>query len=245
MNMQGVTSGLMQGQQSLQISQDNAQFAASTGLSASGVANSLNSLGGLTPYTWTEPKTGIIATLLPGDGTWHPLYDHDYVEIANHMVDVLGSPNFDQPTKTQLLGRIKDVTIESYEVKTMGYFYQLLIAGIVIGIVLLILGFSVFEYPKIILVWLAFLGCIFGYSKLKSRPDGEAYWTTFISDFTSKANSGMTPAKILESYGSDLNREKDRASMARANANHNQSSGTLPFVGAMAGSFIGNMLGVR
>lgn len=235
MNMQGAN---------ITFQQNADQFAASSGVSAAGVASSLASMNGLSPYVWTEPKTGLLASVVPSDATWHPLFDHDYVEIANHMVDVLGSPNFDQQTKSTLLGRIKDVTIQSYEVRAMGYFYQLLIAGIVLGILaLLLFGFNVMEYPKVIGVWMVILGGIYLYSTYWAKGAGESYWTTFISDFTSKRNAGLTPAKILESYGSDLNREKDRDAMARANANHNQAGGMSPFVGAMAGSLIGNLFG--
>jgi len=83
--------------------------------------NALNALSGISvpEYSFQEPKTGITATIFPGENTWHSLYDHDYRELANHIFSI-GSMKADQATKNSLTSRVKEVTIQSYEQASMG-----------------------------------------------------------------------------------------------------------------------------
>jgi hypothetical protein len=64
-------------------------------------------------YVFPEVKTGLVADLFPSDDTWHPLYNHDYKEIAGHLFSIEGM-KVPVEQKHALVDKVRQVTIESY-----------------------------------------------------------------------------------------------------------------------------------
>ncbi len=210
------------------------------GYNTQAAANALSAIS-IPEYTFPEPKTGLVATVFPGENTWHSLYDHDYREIANHLFSI-GSMNVDQNTKTALANKVKEVTIQSYEMSAMGMFYKIVIVSI---IVLLILIFVQNSNPgkKMPLFEVGIVGAILAvgallYAKLFAKGAGESYWQQFSSDLNGKITTGRLPGDILKEYGADVERERDRAAMARV-----QRAGltVAPATGALIGGLLGGM----
>lgn len=192
--------------------------------------------GALAPYEFPEPKTGLAATIFPGESTWHSLYDHDYRELANHIFSI-GTMEAPEQQKQYLMSRVKNVTIDSYEQGAMGNFYKTLIVG---SIVLIILIY--FESTYVLTVGFI-TAVIAGYFYLNAtiwaRGTGETYWQTFYSDLNSKLQLGKLPGKILEEYGANVERERDRLAMTRVQRSNNSAGSAA--MGAFAGSLLGGM----
>jgi hypothetical protein len=194
----------------------------------------------LAPYEFPEPKTGLFATVFPGESTWHSLYDHDYREIANHIFSI-GTMEANEQQKQYLMSRVKNVTIDSYEQGAMGNFYKTLIVG---SILLIILVY--FESSHVVVVGLITAGLaayFYIYATVFAKGYGETYWQTFYGDLNSKLQLGKLPGKILEEYGANVERERDRLAMARVQRASNNSAGSAGSAafGAFAGGLLGGM----
>lgn len=190
-------------------------------------------------YTLPEPQEGIIATLFPGDTTWHSLYAHDPKEIAGHLFSIEGMKNTSSEQKHMLVGRVKDIVVESYHHCAMAHTYW--------GLILLaFLLFAKFYYKvesdiltKIIIGTAVLTGALWIYAATSAKGAGVAYWNTFMADLSSRLSTGTLPSKILQDYGADIERERDRAALARAQP---ASTGANSFLGAALGALAGNMM---
>lgn len=215
--------------------------------------NALNALSGISvpEYSFQEPKTGITATIFPGENTWHSLYDHDYRELANHIFSI-GSMKADQATKNYLTSRVKEVTIQSYEQASMGWFYKILIVGVLVLIVMLYLdsqnanmqvtvdGQTAKTPSKLPILEVGIVvgllaAAAYLHATIWARGAGEAYWQDFSSDLNGKIMTGRLPGDILKEYGANAERERDRLAMARI-----QQSGVSG--SAASGALVGGLL---
>ncbi len=235
--------------QSIQFSQDSSQFDASTGVKADLAGLTASLLGNSTDYTWVEPKSGIISTVFPSESTWHPLYDHDYREIANDLFSISASKSLSDSQKQLLSQRVKDITIESYPRAAMGWFYKILIVCIIVLIIILYFGGSLSDY-KGTLIGLGvgigiILAVIYIYAEYWARGSGEAYWQEFNSDLTGKLRSGIMPNVILESYGARVDRERDRVALASVRRASSGNIGSSSALGGFMGSMLGNLISGR
>ena len=199
-------------------------------------AKTMSFMPGTSEYQFPAVKTGVFATLFPSDNTWHPLYDHNYKEIAGHLFSIEGM-NVPPQQKQMYVEQVKDITIESYHVGAMAKVYWALIF---VALLLFIKFF--FGSTSPILHWmiagaLVIAGCYFIYAEIWAKGTGENYWSTFMSDMQAKLNSGSTPGSILKEYGADESREKDRIAMSNASRG---SSGSSSFLGAALGSMAFN-----
>ncbi len=206
------------------------------GYNADAALGSYN-LNAMPPYTFPEVKTGLIATVFPSDSTWHPLYDHDYKELANHLfsIDTLQIP---PEQKQALVNNVKSVTVESYRHGAMATMYKILIVGTLLVLFLLYVNSPYVIHAGACTAFLAF--CAWVSAEYYAKGTGEAYWQTFSSDLNSRIRTGKLPGKILEEYGADLERERDRAALQRVNARPNQGGSTM--LGALVGSAVGYSL---
>ena len=198
-----------------------------------GKALSASSLIGAPDYKFDEPKTGLFADLFPSESTWHPLYDHDYREIANHLfsIDTLNVP---KEQKDYYIRRVREVTIESYERGAYGSLYKFLVFATIVLIIMLYFK-SEYTMYAVFITGVISLG-LYLYASVWARGAGETYWTTFSADLSSKINTGMMPNAILTAYGADFNREKDRLALSRVSS----PSYSGP---SMAGALVGGLLG--
>lgn len=192
-----------------------------------------------TSYSLPDPNEGLIATLFPSDETWHPLYDHDYKEIAGHLFSIEGIPNATPEQKHMLVGKVQSIVVESYHHGAMAHVYWCII-------LLAICLFAQYYYKvDSFILSLMTYGFAIGaagywlYATTWARGAGTNYWTTFMSDLTSRLNVGTLPSKILQDYGADAEREKDRAALARAAP---ASTGSGSFLGAALGALAGTMI---
>jgi hypothetical protein len=78
------------------------------------------------PFEFPVEKTGIFATLFPSDSTYHPLYEHDYKEIAQNLFGI-ETMKISEPEKHVLIAKAKDIVIGSYYRGAMASFYNTLI----------------------------------------------------------------------------------------------------------------------
>lgn len=192
-----------------------------------------------TSYSLPEPQEGIVATLFPGDTTWHSLYDHDPKEIAGHLFSIEGLKTASSEQKHIMVGRVKDIVVESYHHGAMAHTYWCII-------LLAFMLFAKFYYGvesdllnKVIIGTALLTGAMWLYATTSARGAGTAYWNTFMADLNSKLSTGTLPSKILQDYGADIERERDRAALARARP---ASTGSNSFLGAALGALAGTML---
>jgi hypothetical protein len=184
-------------------------------------------------YCFTEPKTGILASVFPSENTWHSLYDHDYREIANHVFSI-GTAQLPDSEKQRLLGRVRDVTIDSYVQGAMGWFYKILIVGVLVLIVMVYIDKTTGVVPVIFITG-ALAAAVYVYATVYAKGRGEAYWQEFSVDLNSRTRTGRLPGEILKDYGADVERERDRAAMSRV-------SNAGPSGSAAAGALVGGLL---
>lgn len=189
-------------------------------------------------YSLPDPQTGIIATLFPGDSTWHSLYDNDYKEVAGHLFSIEGMKTSSEQ-KHIMVSKVKDIVIESYHHGAMARVYWSII----------ILAFMLFAkfYYKVesdlldtAIIGVAVLAAgLWVYASTAAKGAGTSHWNTFMADLTSKLNTGKLPSMILQEYGADAERERDRAAIARARP---ASTGSNSFLGAALGALAGTMI---
>lgn len=85
-------------------------------------------------YEWIPEKEGLFATLFPSDATYHPLYAHDYKEIAQNLFGI-ETLKVSPEDKKNYVAKAKDIVIGSYARGSMAGFY---IALIIIAVVIMI-----------------------------------------------------------------------------------------------------------
>jgi hypothetical protein len=185
-------------------------------------------------YDLPEPKTGLIANLLPSDSNWHPLYDHGYKEIAGHLFSIQGL-NKTENEKTAMNDKVKNIVIESYSKRANARMYWTIIILVLLWIIKFLFSINNTVF-NVILIGISIFAVGYNYYNISTaKGEGDNYWTTFASDFSGKVNSGITPSKILEGYGAQEQNEKDRAMLQRSS---NVSSTSL-LSGSALGSFLG------
>jgi hypothetical protein len=201
----------------LPASGDPAVMATALGHDATKVMNSTNNFS-IQEYRFQEPKSGFIANVFPGENTWHSLYNHDYHEITNHLVSI-NNMKVDENTKNNLKQRIKETVINSYQHSAMSKFYQILLIGTLVLIVMVYLKSSTgSEMPikstAFIIALLA--AATYAYATIWAKGTGEAYWEEFSNDLQAKIQTGKTLPMILKEYQERAENEKTRNAMLEA-----------------------------
>ena len=219
---------------------DNTVAQVSTGYKSSQAMSSFNA-GTMGTYSFPEPKTGLLATIAPSESTWHPLYSHDYREIANHIFSINGLPesSYSADQKQALNNQVKGVVIQSYKQAAMSRCYQIVIIGVLIMLYLLYINTTV-KYVLAATVVLAALAWV--NAEYYAYGTGEAYWNEFSIDLNSKLQSGMLQGKILEEYANDVNKQLDRAALASQSRGSGYRNTGSSFSGAVVGSLLTNAL---
>ena len=221
------------------VSASDTTVQAVSGINAAQTMKSFN-VGTMGQYSFPEPKTGILATIAPSESTLHPLFKHNYHEIANHIFSINGLDSYSQDQKQIMNNKVRDVVIQSYEQAAMAHVYQIVIIGTLLMIFLLYINVTI-KYVFGVTVVLAALSWV--YAKYYARGTGESYWNEFSIDLNSKLQSGMLPNKILEEYKTDVNKQLDRAALSSQNRNPGSGYPTSgSFAGAAFGAVAANLL---
>ena len=202
---------------------------------------SLLDLTQTTGFVFPEPKSGIISTLWPSEATWHPLYKHDKKELATYFFGIQDKTGASVEEKRALIDKTKNIVIESYPRAAMSSVYIALLILVIIIILQIIFGIAINTFFGLLYVVLSIV--IIGnllYAQFWATGVGENYWTTFMADISARVSAGQTPAKILEEYTIEEQKEADRnAMLSAANMSSRRSSG---FGSSLVGSFVGSSL---
>jgi len=169
-------------------------------------SNQLNTFNSslLGPYTFPKPKTGLIATIFPSENTVHPLFNHDYLEIATQIYAVMEAPNI--TNKQEVITEVRDVVVNSYVQSATARIYQILIVGTLLLIFLIYIGKNV----TFVVIGTVVLAALAWYDAEYNAPGrGTTYWNEFYTDFNTKSNS-FEKFKVLEMYSNDKNKQLDR-----------------------------------
>jgi hypothetical protein len=207
--------------------------AAQSGIRSNVFENNIDS-----EYEWIEPKSGIFATVFPSDNTYHPLYNHDYLEITQHLANT--EKIKDTNKRADVKKKIKEVVVNSYYMGYMkGFYMSLIIVAVIIVLWLL--------FKSNYLLYAAGIGVVAaGYSYMQAEVygvgEGTNYWSTYMSDLTARLQNNSLE-KVERDYMEIRQKDADRIMMERISSQRPvaPSVGTS-FTAGLLGAVIGSRL---
>ena len=159
--------------------------------------------------TWNEPKTGVLAMVLPSSSTWHYLYNNSRSEMTEALIAVDADTSTDDATKLQRKQRVGEIVQESFVVSAMSKVY----IAIIILVVLFVVRMMYYPESTALVTAMKITAAIgvlaFIYKMGWSEGAGQAYWTEYQQDLSGKLGVGGTLKSALETY------EREEAALAK------------------------------
>ena len=185
-------------------------------------------------FTWVEPKSGFFANVFPSDSTYHPLYNHDYLEITQNLAAAQSLPSEQQASRKQA---IKDIVVGSYYMGYMRVVYLALIILCVMVVLYFLFKSNTWVYGAGICAVIG--GIAYGAAQVYGVGEGESYWVTFENDLKSRLQN-KTLAQVEKEYDDERQQAANRDMLAKAStgnyvASNNSNMGTSFVAGLLGG----------
>jgi len=193
-------------------------------------------------YEWVEPKTGFFATVFPSDASWHPLYDHDYLEITQHLANA--EKITDANKREHVKKRIKEIVVESYPLRYMKNFYISLIIIAVIMVLWYLFKSDYLLYGAGITALIS--GYLYMQAEVYGQGEGIDYWSTYMSDLSARLQNNSLE-KIERDYMEVRQKDADRAMIQKISTTQPAATGSVGsgMGNSFAAGLLGGILGAR
>lgn len=158
-----------------------------------------------TGFVWKDAPYLWYGDIFPSEFSYHSLVENSDYELASTMLSLQGS-DLPEQEKERISKQIERIVCDSYYLKTVNRVNSTHVVC-VIAIIALICVSLISEHnyyvwlliPVVVIILnLIYYKLLWGYDEAKSK--GFDRWSTFMTNFRGKLDSGSTPKDILDDY---------------------------------------------